>query len=143
MRVIKNIQRLLEVDFVRFCIVGASGFIINSILLTLLYRVAHWPLFIAQLIGGEIALFSNFMLHHNWTYRSKKVKKTIPELLLQFHLTSWAAIIGSAALVSGGVKYLHVGYLIALVISSVIALGWNFIWSKYVIWKHHHEEETA
>jgi hypothetical protein len=27
----------------------------------------------------------------------------------------------------------------ALVLSSGIALLWNFGWSKYVIWKHEHE----
>jgi putative flippase GtrA len=139
---VEYMHRLLKVDFVRFCLVGATGFVINYILLTLLYKILGLPIFIAQLIAGEIALFSNFLLHHNWTYKHKKITKTIPKLLWQFHVTSWVAIVGSALLVSIGVKVLHLPYFVALVITSVVALGWNFVWSKYVIWHHKHQEVT-
>ena len=139
MKLIKKIQSLLKIDFVRFCIVGGSGFVINTAILGVLYKRLGWPIFTAQLIAGEIALFSNFILHHNWTYKERRVKKPIRQLLIQFHVTSWVAIIGSAALVSGGVNILHIGYLLALIISSVIALGWNFLWSRFIIWKHYNE----
>ena len=129
-----KIKRLLEVDLVRFCIVGCIGFVINAVLLTILNADLHSP-FVAQLIAAEIALFSNFMFHHKWTYKANKVRKTITTLIVQFHLTSWAAIIGSALMVGGGVKYLHLRPLVALAISSAVALFWNFGWSKFVIWK--------
>ncbi len=128
-------RRLLKFDFVRFCIVGATGFVINFTLLTLFYKVFGWPLFWSQLIAAEISLFSNFLLHHTWTYKANKVDKTLLQLVIQFHVSSWAAILGSAFLVSGGVHWLHLGYLAALILSSVIALGWNFGWTKFVIWK--------
>lgn len=131
----EKLERLLKIEFIRFCIVGGTGFIINVLILALLPRVISMPLFVAQLIGAEVALFSNFILHHNWTYKNNKVKKTIPELLVQFHATSWPAIVGSTLMVSGGVRYLHMSKYTALVISSAIALGWNFVWSKFVIWR--------
>jgi len=137
----EGMKKIFQVDFVRFCLVGAIGFVINFVLLTILYKVLHIHLFIAQLIAGEIALFSNFLMHHNWTYKHKKVKKTIPSLLWQFHVTSWIAIVGSALMVSGGVRYLHLHYFTALVLSSAVALLWNFGWSKLVIWKHHHDPQ--
>lgn len=125
---------MLRVDFIRFCIVGGTGFVINTALLLVLTG-AHLPIFVAQLIGAEVALFSNFMLHHHWTYRSKRVHKSMGQLLVQFHATSWPAIIGSTLMVSAGVKFLHLDKMVALVISSVIALLWNFVWSKFVIWR--------
>lgn len=131
----EKIEHLLKIDFVRFCIVGGTGFVINFVILTLLHKVLHLPIFMSQLVGAEIALFSNFMLHHNWTYKNKKVKKTIPNLLVQFHATTWPAIIGSAAMVDAGVRFLHLSNLIALAASSAVALLWNFFWSKYVIWR--------
>lgn len=94
----EQIKRLLKIDFVRFCIVGGTGFVINLIILTALHRWVSMPIFFAQLIAAEIALFSNFILHHNWTYKNNKVKKSIPTLLLQFHVTSWPAILGSAVI---------------------------------------------
>ena len=131
----EKLERLLKIEFIRFCIVGGTGFIINVLILALLPKAISMPLFVAQLIGAEVALFSNFILHHNWTYKNNKVKKTIPELLVQFHATSWPAIVGSTLMVSGGVRYLHMSKYMALVISSAIALGWNFVWSKFVIWR--------
>lgn len=131
-----KIQQLLQVDFIRFCIVGASGFVINAVLLMLLNKDLKSP-FVAQLIAGEIALFSNFMFHHRWTYRASHVRKTITKLIVQFHATSWAAIIGSAVLVTVGIKYAHLPEIVALACSSAIALFWNFGWSRYVIWRKH------
>ncbi|MGH7158049.1 MAG: GtrA family protein [Candidatus Saccharimonadales bacterium] len=126
---------LLKQDFVRFCIVGFSGFLINLILLTILYKLIHSPLVIAQLIAAETALFSNFMLHHHWTYKANKVGKEIGVLILQFHATSWVAIIGSTLMVTAAVEVFHINYFFGLVISSAAALLWNYAWSKYVIWR--------
>ena len=131
----EQIKRLLKIDFVRFCIVGGTGFVINLIILTVLHRVFSMPIFFAQLIAAEIALFSNFLLHHNWTYKNNKVKKSMFTLLIQFHATSWPAIIGSAIMVSLCEKVLHFNELYSLITSSLVALMWNFGWSKYVVWR--------
>jgi dolichol-phosphate mannosyltransferase len=130
-----KIIRLLKIDFVRFCIVGGTGFVINFILLVFLSRVVGLHVFIAQLIGAEIALFSNFMLHHHWTYKHHKIEKEKHRLLVQFHITSWPAILGSSIMVTTFEETLHFNNLAALTISSVVALAWNFFWSKYVIWR--------
>lgn len=135
--------RPLQIDFVRFCIVGSSGFVLNFTLLSLLYKFAGLPIFLAQLISAEIALFSNFLLHNNWTYKLKMVNKPLPDLLWQFHVVSWVAIVGSALIVGATVKYLHFNYALALIISSATALFWNFLWTKFVVWKHHHPRLTV
>ena len=122
-------------DFVRFCIVGGTGFIINLVILTLLSKTFNLPIPIAQFIGAEIALFSNFILHHYWTYKYKHVTKSISKLIIQFHVSSWPAILGSTLMVSLGVDVLHMSKLVSLTISSAIALLWNFAWTKFVIWK--------
>lgn len=126
---------MLKIDFIRFCIVGGTGFIINFTILIVLTKFFNTPLFVAQLIGAEVSLASNFTLHHNWTYKKNKVKKSLPSLILQFHASSWPAIIGSSIIVSLAVSILHTNKLEALIISSFVALMWNYAWSKYVIWK--------
>jgi dolichol-phosphate mannosyltransferase len=130
-----RLKHLLKIDFVRFCVVGGTGFVINFIILVTLHDFLNVTIFAAQLIGAEIALFSNFMLHHHWTYKDNNVEKSIPTLLAQFHASSWPAIIGSASMVTLAETYLHFSSLMALVTSSLIALFWNFGWSKYVIWR--------
>lgn len=130
-----QLLRLLKIDFVRFCVVGGVGFIINLCFLTLFHKVLGLPVFLAQLLSAEIALGCNFILHHNWTYKHHNVRKSIPRLIVQFHATSWPAILGSALMVDFGVRFFHLSSSLSLVISSLIALLWNFLWSKFVVWK--------
>lgn len=136
-----KIVQILKLDFIRFCIVGGTGFIINVAVLLFLTKTFHTPLFLAQLIGAEIALASNFTLHHNWTYKHNKTHKSLTSLIIQFHMTAWPAIIGSTVMVSLFVSLLHMNKIEALVISSAIALAWNYGWSKYVIWRGVSEKE--
>ncbi len=132
----KLAKKLVSIDFIRFCIVGTAGFIINYALLSLFYKQMGIHIFIAQLLASEVALFHNFAMHHNWTYKNKsrKQNKTLSNYLVEFHATSWVAIIGGALLVSFCVRVLHFDYTIALVVSSALALFWNFVWTKYFIW---------
>jgi dolichol-phosphate mannosyltransferase len=131
----EKFNHLIKLEFIRFCMVGGVGFLVNLLLLTILHRILGLPIFLAQLISAEIALFINFMLHHHWTYKSDRAPKSIQKLLIQFHATTWPAILGSALMVSGAEKFLHFSNLLALATSSIIALLWNFCWTKYVIWK--------
>lgn len=129
------IKKMLRYDFIRFCLVGGIGFIINLALLSLLYKVLDMPILVAQFIAAELSLFNNFILHHKWTYKRSAVTKTLPTLIVQFHASSWAAIIGSTLIVSFCVGVLEWNYILALVLASAIALLWNFVWTKYGIWR--------
>lgn len=137
-----KIVGLLRVEFIRFCIVGGTGFLINFVLLILLNKVFGLYIFLAQFIGAEVALFSNFILHHHWTYNRHKVDKSTRLLIIQFHLTTWPAILGSAVMVTVSVKFFHLSNFVALAISSFISLLWNFFWSKYVVWRHEGYKEV-
>src|SRR3990172_9040991 len=101
-----KVKDLHKIDFVRFCIVGTLGFIINFSLLTVFFKVLGFHIFVSQLLSSEIALFNN--------------------LLIQFHMSSWSAILGSAAIVTLSVRVFHLHYLVALVIASAVGLMWNF-----------------
>jgi putative flippase GtrA len=134
---------LLKLDFVRFCIVGGLGFVVNFVLLTFFTKVVKIPTFSAQLISAELGLFGNFMLHHHWTYKRHHVEKSFAALLVQFHATSWPAILGSSIMVSASERYLHLNSLAALAVSSAVLLVWNFMWSKFVIWRDVAPKEAA
>jgi len=130
-----KIERLLKIEFIRFCIVGGLGFVINFVLLVALTKLFGLSIVVAQLIGAEVALGTNFILHHNWTYKAHNVNKTLKNLIVQFHVTTWPAILGSTAMVSLGIDVFHISKFVALLISSSVSLIWNFGWSKFVIWR--------
>ena len=107
-----EISRILVAILRRFhARVGGTRFVINLILLTIFHRVLEWPIFLSQALAAEIALFSNFMLHHHWTYKAHKVNKSMSNLIVQFHVTSWPAILGSSIMVSTAEKTLHLNNL--------------------------------
>lgn len=136
-------KKLLSKDYVRFVLVGTVGFLVNLTLLTILYKKLGMALFIAQLISSEIALFGNFLLHHHWTYKNHNVVKSLKSLIIQFHMTSWVAIVGSAVLVSFGSQVLKLNYFVSLVIASGIAMVWNYLWTKLFVWRHNQQQNEG
>ncbi len=133
--VTKKVNSLYHNQFLRFCFVGGLGFIINAILLRILHTLLGLPLLIAQAISAEIALFHNFIWHHHWTYVESHVHKTFKRLVVEFHATSWAGVIGSSLLIVLLVNTFHMHEFTALVISSALLLVWNFVFTKFVIWR--------
>jgi putative flippase GtrA len=117
------------------------GFTVNLIILLLLTKLTDIHIVLAQLIGAEIALGGNFILHNQWTYKTHKVKKSLRSLVIQFHAMAWPAIIGSTAMVSLGVNVFHSSKILALVVSSFVTLLWNFVWSKFVVWRDVSKQE--
>ena len=131
----KLYKALLEVDFIRFCMVGSLGFVVNLSVLSIIHYGFGVSIFFAQLVSAEIALFGNFLLHHNWTYKNHSVRKKLRRVFIEFHFTSWAAILMSAVIVSVSVNYIGLHYIVALIASSIIVLMWNFFWTRYYIWR--------
>lgn len=57
-------------QFVKFGIVGASGFIVNGIVFTLLQRGTALPIWLDFSLGFMIGGVSNYFLNRIWTFRS-------------------------------------------------------------------------
>lgn len=88
------------IQFIRFCVVGFSGYIVNAVGLELFYRagLAPGP---ATAIATEIAVISNFTLNNFWTFSQKKIVslKRIPLKFIQFNLTALGIIIIATSVV--------------------------------------------
>jgi len=120
-------------DFIRFCIVGAFGFTVNAAMLTFWLKLVGLPLILASLISAEGAFLCTFILHKRWTYTAP-VTKTGRQLLVEFHGSAWLGMLLSTLLIYVLVRAgLH--FLVAQPRASVIVLFWNFIWTKFYIWR--------
>lgn len=129
-------RKLLKIDFIRFSMVGAVGFLVNLGMLYLLFDVSGMAIWAAQIIGAETALISNFTLHHFWTYRERAGQKRKRILLAQFHLSFWSGALINSSIVVLAVSVFQMHYFIGLVAGSATALFWNFFWTKFYIWRH-------
>jgi putative flippase GtrA len=132
--VYRRAGKMLAIDTVRFVIVGGLGFCINLSVLVILHDFTGLGVSISQLIGAELAILSNFYLHSTWTYKGA-AEKPLATRLTQFHASAWVGSGITSAIVIISVNKLHVFYPVALVMGSLGGLTWNYIWTKYVIFK--------
>jgi dolichol-phosphate mannosyltransferase len=89
------IQTLLYVfftsSFIKFVIVGGTGFILDSIILYVLAIKFDFPPWLAKLISAETAIISNFTLNNFWSFSHKQInqgKRNYIKGLTKFNIVS-------------------------------------------------------
>lgn len=137
--------------FIKFLIVGGTGFILqfSTVYVSILLGADQ---FIAAMIGGEIAILSNFVLNNLWTFGDTKslgAHGSFPQRLLKFNLASLASIAIQGVVVYFAVKLIgdkielfgisfHTGLVILIPTIALLVIPLNyFIYNKF-IWKTHH-----
>jgi dolichol-phosphate mannosyltransferase len=132
---IKDKQR-----FIKFGIVGGTGFIVNFVGLELLKK-ANLSTYLATLFATEAAIISNFILNNIWTFKDKIIT-SFKDLIVQFvkfNFSSLFAVIVQPLIVSGAVILLGDRSLIrflALVFALVVVIiPYNYVVYNIFIWK--------
>mgnify|MGYP001002094503 CR=1 FL=1 len=72
--------------FLKFLLVGASGFAVNAGVYLLLKELSREELFlrvIAPFVSFEISIYSNYCIYHHWVWRDRR-KETRREYWLAF-----------------------------------------------------------
>jgi len=75
--------------FVKFLIVGAIGFVVDSGVFSLLGVVLNWPVMLAQTLSFIAAVISNFIWNRYWTYPDSR-SKPLGQQLGQFFVVNTA-----------------------------------------------------
>jgi dolichol-phosphate mannosyltransferase len=134
--------------FIKFLIVGGTGFIVQLVITYLLNRVGTEQ-FISAMVGGEGAILSNFFINNFWTFsdtKNVKDKGNFFVRLTKFNLTSLASIglqglvvfiavklIGEEISLMGRMVHTNIAILFPTIILLVIPL--NYIIYNKIIWK--------
>jgi dolichol-phosphate mannosyltransferase len=132
---IKDKQR-----FIKFGIVGGTGFVVNFLGLELLKKVGLSTYF-ATLLATEAAIISNFIFNNIWTFKDKIItsSKSLIVQFLKFNLSSLFAVIVQPLIVTGAVKLLgdstlvHFGALVFALV--VVIIPYNYVVYNLFIWK--------
>ena len=124
--------------FIKFAVVGFTGFIVNFIALRL-FRKAIGIEILAWTFSTELAIISNFTLNNLWTFKSEKIQGLNKLIIkfLQFNLGSAGAIIIESiggyygvGLIGAKYDFIVLGFVVAFLV-----LPYNyFIYNKF-IWK--------
>jgi dolichol-phosphate mannosyltransferase len=124
------------VRFVKFCLVGASGVLVNEGLLWILTRFAGLLLAPASVISIEASIISNFTLNNFFTFSDRRLTGA-PNFLLRLGKFNAVSLIGLG--INIGVLLLltnvfHLHYLLANLIGIAIAMLWNYLVNLGYTW---------
>jgi len=65
-----TIQRRGVRQFVKFGIVGASGFVVNLAAFSVFNKITHWPFWLDFSVAFMLGGISNYTFNRVWTFRS-------------------------------------------------------------------------
>lgn len=129
----ETLKKLLQKDFVRFAVVGAFGFCAQVGLYYLLLRIINNP-GVALILSTEGAFLCTFTFHSRWTYGPHPTKGWL-QLLLEYHGSSLLGLAMNVLIVGGLMKFVKLQYIEAQIITSATVLFWNFLATKYFVWR--------
>ncbi len=136
-----------KIRFVKFGVVGGTGFVVNYVGLELLSRLGL-STYLATLFATEASIISNFILNNIWTFKDKTITsfKGLVVQFLKFNFSSLFAVIVQPLIVSGVSKWLgdtslvHFGALVFALIFVIVPYNYTvynlFIWRTWKLpWK--------
>jgi dolichol-phosphate mannosyltransferase len=147
---LKHLSRLAWFEgelkrFIKFCVVGASGFCVNLGLLALFVEVANMHKVWAQVPSYQISILTNFAFNEYWTFRDRRTPGLKAFLIraVKFNLVSqvgWGINIGVyyVALNVAGIYY-----IVSQIIAIAVATLWNFFTNVIWTWRKGPKEAPA
>jgi dolichol-phosphate mannosyltransferase len=122
--------------FIKFCIIGGIGGIIN---IAILYSLTESGVY--YLISGAIAiesgLLSNFVFNKVWTFKDMDVKgsRAILKALCKDHIVRSGGIILNLSILWFLTSVVGVYYILSQLIGIGVAMIWNFGGNKWFTWE--------
>jgi dolichol-phosphate mannosyltransferase len=133
---------LLQVSrFFRFCVVGASGVVIDMSILFLLSdpSTLHWGLTRSKILAAEAAVLNNFIWNDRWTFGSiskhqnafgQRVKR-----FLKFNAICSLGICFNVVIINIEFNFFHMNRYLANLIAIGLVTLWNYKSNKEFSWR--------
>jgi dolichol-phosphate mannosyltransferase len=140
---LKHIYSLMQrtgselLRFIKFAIVGLTGYFVNQGFLLLFYELVKLPLGVASPISIEIAIISNFVMNDYFTFADRRTGG-IPSFLGRLGKFNLVCSIGAAInylSVLGFTDKFGLHYLISNTIGIALATLWNYFLNRFWTWK--------
>lgn len=131
---------LPESRLFRFCVVGASGVLVDMSLLYFLSDPSMLGLGLtrSKVIAAEAALTWNFLINDMWTFRDSALQKPGLQAKLRrfiaFNIICSVGIVLNVFLLNLLFNYAHVNRYVANGIAILIVTGWNFWLNQRLNW---------
>ena len=120
---------------VKFGIVGSSGVLINMGVFWVLTAPLQVYYLIAAPCAIELALCSNYLLNHNWTFADRSVGMANTKQFAQYHAVSLGGMLINLFILQVLVGFLGVVPLAANLCGIVAGMAWNFSMNVQWTWR--------
>ena len=116
------------VQLARFCAVGASGYVVNLAVYTLLLRGAGVHYLVAATCSFLVAVTNNYTWNRVWTFRDQRGHLAYQGF--RFLLVSMLALAGNLLILRLLVEEADLGQVLAQAIAIVLVTPLNFVGNK-------------
>ncbi len=141
---LRHLARLMPADralrrFLKFCLVGGSGVLVNMGLLWLLTEVAGLFYLASSAVAVECAILNNFLWNDVWTFRDRRADGRRARLcrLARFNAVSLGGLGINVLVLWLLTEHLGVYYLLSNLAGIVAATMWNFLVNSRWTWRVH------
>jgi len=134
---VQAVERRIDFSFLRFGLVGASGFAIDATVLHLLVGLARFDYFTGRLCSFSVAVGATWLLNRSFTFRGPTLHGTARQALI------YAAVQGAGGIANIGIYTLAIALapplkhmlLIPLAMGSATGLCLTFLGSKHLAFR--------
>lgn len=128
-------------SFVKFVIVGATGFILDFSISYILIEKLHRALWLSTLISTESAIVNNFLLNNSWSFAHKKIeggKRSYLSSFFKFNLVSSGSIVIQTIgiLILDKIFGSQWWYIYKIVLIVCIIIPYSFFFYNRFVWKN-------
>ena len=119
----------------KFASVGASGAIINLLILWILTDLGHLFYLLSALIAIEISILWNFFFNTKFTFNYKfESMRNFLNSAIKYHMTSFVGILINLSVLLSLTELINMNYIMSEIIAILFAFGVNYILSIKYIW---------
>lgn len=123
--------------FVKFCLVGGSGVLVNMGLLWLLTEKAGLFYALSSIFAIETSIITNYLLNNFVTFKDRRIPGTKPFLInmAKFNLVSLGGLIINLGVLSFFTEIIGFHYMLSNLIGIAGATMWNYFVNNWWTWK--------
>ena len=131
------LNNILHWQFTKFAMVGTVGFFVDALMLVWLLEI-NLALFPARMASFSCAVSATWHLNRTWTFKHSGLDKSTVVRQYGYYLTVQAIgagiNIGSFFLIIYWFPMARAEPLLALVVGSLAAMGFNYVLAKKVVY---------
>lgn len=121
--------------FLRFCLVGATGVVVDMGVLALLVQFSPLPQVLAKACACEAAIVNNFVWNDRWTFRRAGTGAGGLSRFVRFNAVSLAGLALNVALFSLLIRGVGFNLYLANAVAIGLVAGFNYTLSRQWAWR--------